>query len=117
MHYRWERRVKKATLIPNVFSKQNYYRNGNYIQFFNTKILLWDTDFKVPNNVSNMKFDFVIVSGKAKVNLESINCKQLIIDSSVGYYQQKQLKKECLKWDIPFYNVSTEGAYLFQLTV
>ena len=114
MHYRWERRVQKSTLIPNLFSKQNYLRKGNYIQFFNTKILLWDTDFKVPNNVSNMKFDFVIVSGKAKVNLESINCKQLIIDSTVPKYKWEEIKKECLKWDIPFYNVSTEGAYLFE---
>jgi hypothetical protein len=112
MHYRWEMRVQKSTLIPNVFSKQNYFRKGNYIQFFNTKILLWDTDFKVPNNVSNMKFDFVIVSGKAKVNLESINYKQLVIDSSVPKYKWEQIKKECLKRDIPFYNVSTDGAFI-----
>ena len=62
----------------------------------------------------NMKYDFVIVSGKAKVDLENINCKQLIIDSSVTYYKQEQIKKECLKWDIPFYNVNTHGAYLFE---
>ena len=61
-----------------------------------------------------MQFDFVIVSDKVKVDLENINCKQLIIDSSVNYYQQEQIKKECHKWDIPFYNVSTEGAYLFK---
>ena len=27
----------------------------------------------------------------------------------------EQIKKECLKLDIPFYNVSTEGAYLFEI--
>ena len=25
------------------------------------------------------------------------------------------IKKECLKWSIPFYNVSTQGAYLAEL--
>ena len=116
MHYRWNRRVKKSTLSPDFFSKQNYFRNGNYIQFFDKKLLLWDDSFKMPNNISQMQFHFVIFSGKAKVDLENVNCKQIIIDSSVPKYKWEQIKKECLKWDIPFYNVSTEGAYVFQFT-
>jgi hypothetical protein len=114
MHYRWERRVQKSTLIPDFFSKQNYFRNGNYIQFFDKNILLWDDSFKKPNNSSEMQFDFVIISGNAKLDLEKMNCKLLIIDSSVSYYKIEQIKKECLRWDIPFYNVSTKGAYLFE---
>jgi hypothetical protein len=69
----------------------------------------------MPNNISQMQFHFVIFSGKAKVDLENVNCKQIIIDSSVPKYKWEQIKKECLKWGIPFYNVSTDGAYLFEL--
>jgi competence protein ComEC len=117
MHYRWERRVQESTLVPSIYTSNNYFRNKNFIQFDNKQILLWDKNFIKANNISGMQFDFVIVSGKAEVDLENINCKQLIIDSSVNYYQQEQIKKECLKWDIPFYNVNTQGAYLFKLTV
>ena len=68
------------------------------------------------NKRSTMKFDYIIVSKKARLNLSHIKCKQVIIDSSVPKYNLEQIKKECLKWDIPFYNVSTQGAYLFKIT-
>ena len=48
MHYRWEKRVKKSTLVPNLFQEKNYFRNGNFIQFLDQKILLWDKDFEKP---------------------------------------------------------------------
>jgi len=116
MHYRWERRVHQSTFIPNFFQEDNYFKNGNYIQFFDQKILLWDEHFIKPDNSSTMEFDYIIVSEKVKLNLENINCKQVIIDSSVPKYKLEQIKKECHKWDIPFYNVSTQGAYLFEFT-
>jgi hypothetical protein len=33
----------------------------------------------------------------------------------VSKYTWEQIKKECRKWDIPFYNVNTQGAYLFEI--
>ena len=117
MHYRWEKRVKKSTLFPNLFQEKNYFRNGNFIQFLDQKILLWDKDFVKPDNSSTMKFDYIIVSKKARLNLSHIKCKQVIIDSSVPKYNWEQIKKECLKWDIPFYNVNTQGAFLLEFTV
>ena len=117
MNYRWERGIQKSNLITDLFSHQNYFKNGNFIQFYDQRILLWDQEFKKPSNIAKMQFDFIIVSDKVKINLENITCKQLIIDSSVSYYASEQIKKECLKWDIPFYNVSTEGAYLFENTI
>ena len=116
MHYRWERRVQESTLVPSIYTSNNYFRNKNFIQFYDKNILLLDKDFIKAKNLSEIKFDFVIVSGKAEVDLENINCKQLIIDSSVSYYKQEQIKKECHKRDIPFYNVNTQGAYLFEIT-
>jgi hypothetical protein len=113
MHYRWEKRVKKSTLVPNLFQEKNYFRNGNFIQFLYQKILLWDKDFE--KTTTALYFDYIIVSEKARLDFINIKCKQVIIDSSVPKYKWEQIKKECLKWDIPFYNVSTEGAYLFEL--
>jgi len=114
MHYRWERRVKKSTLIPDLFQANNYFRNGNFIQFFDQKILLWDEYFVKPDNSSTIELDYIIVSEKARLDFININCKQVIIDSSVSKYKWEQIKKECRKWDIPFYNVNTQGAFLFE---
>ena len=116
MHYRWERRVRQSTLIPDFFQENNYFKNGIYIQFFDQKILLWDENFVKPGNSSIIELDYIIVSEKAKLNLENINCKQVIIDSSVSKYKWEQIKKECHKWDIPFYIVSAQGAYLLEVT-
>ena len=86
MDYRWERGIQKSNLITDLFSYQNYFKNGNFIQFYDQRILLWDQEFKKPSNIAKMQFDFIIVSDKVKINLENITCKQLIIDSSVSYY-------------------------------
>ncbi|MBC8266040.1 MAG: ComEC family competence protein [Flavobacteriales bacterium] len=111
MHYRWERRVKKSTLIPKIFEANNYFRDGNFVQYFDKEILLWDKDFRQP--ITPLAFDYIIVSSNVNVDFKNIKCNQLIIDSSVSYYKKEQIKKECLKWDIPFYDVSTEGAFIF----
>ena len=115
MHYRWERRVQESTLVFPIFKSNSYSRMKNYIQFQDQKILLVDENFEMPENISEMHFDFVVFSDKAKVDLENINCRELIIDSSVSYYKQEKIKKECHKWSIPFYNVSTDGAYLLEI--
>ena len=114
-HFRWERRVLESNLVSVDFLANNYLRAGNHIKFFDKKILLWDKDFKKPTNLATLQLDYIIVSEKANINLENINCKLLIIDSSVDYYKEEAIKKECLKWDIPFYNTKTEGAYLFEI--
>jgi len=114
-HFRWESRVQESTLIPAVFKRNNYFRKDNYIQFFEEKVLLWDKEFIKP--ISPLSVDYIVLSGKENFNLENINCKLIIIDSSVPKYKWEQIKKECHKYDIPFYNVNTQGAYLFKLTV
>ena len=113
-HFRWERRVKKSTLVSRVFKTNNYFRKDNYIKFFNKKILLWDNDFVKPT--THLDFDYIVVSDKIKLDLKNINCKILIIDSLVPKYKWEQIKKECHKYDIPFYNVNTHGAYLIDIT-
>ena len=59
MHYRWERRVQESTLVPSIYTSNNYFRNKNFIQFDNKQILLWDKNFIKANNISEMQFDFV----------------------------------------------------------
>ena len=75
--------------------------------------MLWDKDFRQP--ITPLAFDYIIVSSNVNVDFKNIKCNQLIIDSSVSKYKSEQIKKECLKWDIPFYDVSKEGAYLFEI--
>jgi len=112
-HFRWEKRVIESILVSTDFIASNFYRNENYIQFFDEKIALWDKEFVKP--ITPLAFDYIIVSDKVKLNLENINCKKVIIDSSVPKYKWEQIKKECHKWDIPFYNVNTQGAYLLEI--
>ena len=113
-HFRWERRVKETSFLLALLETNNYFRKDNYIQFFNKKILLWDKDFVKPT--TPLDFDYILVSNKVKIDLKNIYSKQVIIDSSVPKYKWEQIIKECHKYDIPFYNVNTQGAYLFNIT-
>ena len=76
--------------------------------------MLWDNDFVKPT--TPLDFDYIVVSNKVKIDLKNIYSKQVIIDSSVPKYKWEQIKKECHKYDIPFYNVNTQGAYMFDIT-
>ena len=107
--------MRKYTLVSSVFQTNNYFRNENFIQFVNEKILLWDKDFEKPT--SPLYFDYIVVSDKVKLDLKNINCKQVIIDSSVPKYNWEYIKNECHKYDIHFYNVSTQGAYLLEIKI
>ena len=83
------------------------------MKFFNKKILLWDNDFVKPS--TPLDFDYIVVSDKVNLDFKNIKCKQVIIDSSVPKYNREQIKKECHTYGIPFYNVNTQGAYLFNI--
>ena len=48
--------------------------------------------------------------------LTTIYSKFPRVSVSAPKYKWEQIKKECHKRDIPFYNVNTQGAYLFKLT-
>ena len=76
--------------------------------------MLWDKDFRQP--ITHLAFDYIIVSSNVNVDFKNIKCNQIIIiDSSVSKYKSEQIKKECLKWDIPFYNVNKSGAFFYSL--
>jgi len=47
--------------------------------------------------------------------LKNIKSNQLIIDSSVSKTKSEQIKKECLKWDILFYDVNKSGSFIYNL--
>ena len=84
----------ESNLVSVDFLANNYLSSGNHIQFFDKKMLLWDKDFKKPTNLAALQLDYIIVSEKAIINLENINFKLLIIDSSVDYYKVEAIKKE-----------------------
>ena len=107
-----DRRLKKSTLIHKIFETNNYFRDGNFVQYFDKDILLWDKDFRQPN--TPLVFDNIIVSN-VNVDLKNIKSNQLIIDSSVSKTKSEQIKKECLKWDIPFYDVNKNGFFIYNL--
>ena len=113
MHYRLERRVKKWTLIHKIFETNNYFRDGNFVQYFDKEILLWDQDFRPP--ITPLVFDNIIVSSNVNIDMKNIMSNQLIIDSSVPKTKSEQIKKECLKWDITFYDVNKSGSFIYNL--
>jgi len=75
---------------------------------------------KIPFDAGNpIKFDFVIISGKKKIDLKQliklIRFDRLIIDSSVPWWKQKSLSEQAEELNLNYFNVSEQGAFLLEI--
>ena len=77
-------------------------------------------DDKIPFDAGNpIKLDFVIISGKKKIDLKKlikvIRFERLIIDSSVPWWKQKSLSEQAEELNLNYFNVSEQGAFLLEI--
>lgn len=81
----------------------------------NSFLQLVSNDFTLPEN---LEIDYVIISKnsvKSLVLLNTINYKQIIIDSSNVYYHVNRLMKEAEQLQLPVYSVLQHGAFSIKL--
>jgi competence protein ComEC len=65
-----------------------------------------------------LKVDLVIISGNTepvlREMLKLLNMEMILLDSSVGNEKAFKWRNECLKFQIPCWNVADQGAYLWK---
>lgn len=85
------------------------FKNKRIISLSNDSIFNLDSEQK-------LKADLIVLSNNVNVKINKLvqyfEFKKLIFDSSNSFYTIANWTKECKKNNIPFYNVSKQGAYV-----
>lgn len=119
-HNWWDSGLHSATAgASDNFSLSFVKREKGYIQFLDKKIVLLNQppDGEIP--LRPLAVDYVILSKDADVGINTLtkfyNFSKLIFDSSNSWKRVKNWKADCEKVDIPYYDVSEQGAYVENL--
>ncbi len=93
--------------------------DGNYIDFKGRKILLIDETVNYLTIESKATIDLLVISKNPKLYMKrlasSLNIKQVVFDGSVPVWKTQYWKKDCDSLKIPWYDVSSNGAFVLKL--
>ena len=99
--------------LNQLFSKNNFY------QFYNTRILMIDSSFKIYKSDKKVKLNYILISKNPKIKIadiaENFDCKNYIFDASNPPWKIEQWKKECEELHLHFHSVPEQGAFVINL--
>ncbi|MBL7105171.1 MAG: hypothetical protein ISS18_12650, partial [Bacteroidales bacterium] len=95
--------------------KQNFYKNKNFIQFYDKRLVIINPEFRFYPTQNKMKVDYLVVSQNPDIKIaeltESFDFEQLIFDSSNRYWKINKWIEECSKTSVEYYDVKRQGAW------
>jgi competence protein ComEC len=124
MHNWWEQDVRKNNIAEysNEFQFQkgkNFYKQGNFIQFYNQKIMLINGSLPQVDVEQKLKVDYIILNNNPEVKLKNIaklyDYKLIIADGSNSAKNNRRWKQEAEKDEINFRSVNENGAFVLNL--
>ena len=96
-----------------------YYKN--YMKFYNLKLMTINDKYFLPKILPNkkLKLDYIILRHNPKISIKKLpyffNFKRIIFDSSNSPWLIKKWKTECKQNNIPYYNISEQGAFVLSM--
>ncbi|MDD5570489.1 MAG: ComEC/Rec2 family competence protein [Bacteroidales bacterium] len=101
------------------YFSDNFFIHKNFIQYYDKKIILVDSNSFYFSGNKNISFDYAVITGNPKIKIKDviskINTKEIIIDSSNSLYKTKKWIEECKKLKIACHAVSFERAFVIEL--
>lgn len=112
--------ITKINRIPHFEHEAgDYLLIKNFMNFKGTTIFRPSGYYTGTNKEEKIKVDYVILSGDNQFEIntlkKTIEFNLIILDSSIPYYKRKKLKEQLNRKEIPFHDVSTDGAYRIDL--
>lgn len=93
--------------------------SGNYLQWFDQKIMLIDTAMYFPAVEERQPIDVVVVSRNAKVKMHylvnAIEPGVVVFDASNSRWKIEQWKSECTMLNLRHYSVIDSGAFVYNI--
>jgi competence protein ComEC len=94
-------------------------RHENFMQYGSKKILLIDKNYEFGSVNRKIPIDLVVVSKNPKLYFSSLSrlfdIRQVVFDGSVPPRRLKYWMKDCDSLSIPYYDVTTKGAFVMNL--
>ncbi|WP_423149260.1 ComEC/Rec2 family competence protein [Rubrolithibacter danxiaensis] len=94
----------------------NFYLEGNFIQFRNWKMAIWDKNFDKKHYSEKMVLSAVLISGNPRVNINRIkntfNFPTLLIDGTNSDYNIKRWSAQAKKLNLKYYILKRNPAYI-----
>lgn len=93
---------------------------GRLVQFAGKRVLIVNAEVQKPKeDFAKFQVHYVVLSGNAKINLQNLQAvvdfKELIFDSSNKAKQVALWKKDCEKFQLAYYDVAKQGAFVRNL--
>jgi competence protein ComEC len=105
-------RTYEQALQPNLFSQVVYTINGKTVVFLHES-------YWFQQQPQKMKADVVIVSRSPKLYIEhllkAIEPRLIVFDSSNPQWKIRHWKKDCERFQIPFFTTGEQGAFVMNL--
>ena len=95
------------------------FKSGNFIQFYDKRILILDKNFRTFPKSKKLKIDYAIISNNTKIKIKDIqkcfDIGLLIIDASNSQWNEKRWIKECVKENLKVHSVISSGAMIINI--
>ena len=95
------------------------FKSGNFIQFYDKRILILDKNFRTFPKSKKLKIDYAIISNNPKIKIKDIqkcfDIGLLIIDASNSHWNEKRWIKECRKENLKVHSVISSGAMIINI--
>jgi len=105
--------------ITKTDSLANLFIDDNFINYEGKRIVLVNESISFPVQPSLSRIDLLIFSKNPKVYMKklaaSLDIKQVVFDGSVPSWKTKYWKNDCDSLGIPWYDVTTKGAFVMSL--
>jgi competence protein ComEC len=102
-----------------IFSENNFFYNGNFVQFRNWKLLIWDKIFDKKSFTKLITVDVILLHGNPRITIKAltktVKFKTMLIDGSNPEYRIKNWQKEANEAGIKCYVLKTNPAYILNL--
>jgi competence protein ComEC len=111
---------KQRFLIPgSSLSEATFFSDGNFIQFRNWKLLIWNKDFDKRIFTKKVSVQAVLLQGNPSITvkslIQSVNFKILLIDASNRDYHIKNWQHQAIENGINYYVLKKNPAYIVKI--
>jgi competence protein ComEC len=106
-------RIEPADQLTNLMDQKNF------VQYGSKKILLIDKNFQFAALDAKIPIDILVISKNPRLYFPSLirtfNIRHVVFDGSVAASKLKYWMKDCDSLSIPYYDVSTKGAFVMNM--
>lgn len=99
----------------------NFYKKGNYIQFYNKRLVLVNQALpKKRFNSKKLDCDYIIIQNNPKISIAEVlkyyRTREIIVDGSNSNWNIEKWKAECVNLDSSvFKDIRNDGAYIIHV--